>query len=566
MRYAFMAAEMRELDRHTIEDLGVPGLVLMERAALAVADAAEELYAENMANAPVIAVCGTGNNGGDGAAAARILLGRGIPAEIVLIGNRESLSKDMEAQLSMAENFGVPVYSGSIRLSANAAVYIDALFGIGLGREVRGDFAAAIRIMNEAKGKVVAADIPSGISADTGQVLGTAVRADVTVTMQCGKPGLFLDPGRQYAGEVRIRDIGIWSQFCSRTDGILRFAQNDRRVDENCSKKDGILRFAQNDRRLDENCSKTDEILRFAQNDRHLEKNWLPPRPICILEKSDLSTLLPRREPSGNKGTFGKVLLIAGSENMAGAAILAARAVLASGAGMVKVLTPVCNREILQISVPEALLATYTPENVEKVLQSNLSFGNVVAIGPGLGTGPEARRLVKTVMEVSEDSVVSKDSQKSLLVLDADALNIIASENLRESLPKGAFLTPHIVEFSRISELSAKEIQADRLSAARAFAERYGVRLILKDARTVICGDGEAFINLSGNDGLATAGSGDVLTGILAGLLAQDTEPAFAGPTAAFLHGLAGDAAAEKMGRRSMNAGDVCSSLPIVLK
>ena len=230
MRYAFMAAEMRELDRHTIEDLGVPGLVLMERAALAVADAAEELYAENMANAPVIAVCGTGNNGGDGAAAARILLGRGIPAEIVLIGNRESLSKDMEAQLSMAENFGVPVYSGSIRLSANAAVYIDALFGIGLGREVRGDFAAAIRIMNEAKGKVVAADIPSGISADTGQVLGTAVRADVTVTMQCGKPGLFLDPGRQYAGEVRIRDIGIWSQFCSRTDGILRFAQNERRT------------------------------------------------------------------------------------------------------------------------------------------------------------------------------------------------------------------------------------------------------------------------------------------------------------------------------------------------
>ncbi|MGX8729061.1 MAG: NAD(P)H-hydrate dehydratase, partial [Lachnospiraceae bacterium] len=417
-------------------------------------------------------------------------------------------------------------YSGSIRLSANAAVYIDALFGIGLGREVRGDFAAAIRIMNEAKGKVVAADIPSGISADTGQVLGTAVRADVTVTMQCGKPGLFLDPGRQYAGEVRIRDIGIWSQFCSRTDGILR----------------------------------------FAQNDRHLEKNWLPPRPICMLEKSDLSTLLPRREPSGNKGTFGKVLLIAGSENMAGAAILAARAVLASGAGMVKVLTPACNREILQISVPEALLATYTPENVEKVLQSNLSFGNVVAIGPGLGTGPEARRLVRTVMEVSEDSVVSKDSQKSLLVLDADALNIIASENLRESLPKGAFLTPHIVEFSRISELSAKEIQADRLSAARAFAERYGVRLILKDARTVICGDGEAFINLSGNDGLATAGSGDVLTGILAGLLAQGTEPAFAGPTAAFLHGLAGDAAAEKMGRRSMNAGDVCSSLPMVLK
>lgn len=522
MKYLQHAAAMRELDRHTIEDLGVPSLVLMERAALAIADAVEERGAggcgrtrtrpytiadavgERGAGVCVVAVCGTGNNGGDGAACARILMGRGISSKIVLIGNPERLSPDMQREVELAERFGIPVCHGSSEIPGDAPVYIDALFGIGLAREVGGDFAEAIRRLNEAPGLVVAADIPSGISADTGEVLGCAVRADLTVTMQQGKPGLFLDPGRQYAGEVRIADIGIFVEKAPFPDAIPEVLDSSTAL---------------------------------------------------VLEKTDLAHLLPLRNPSGNKGTFGKVTLFAGSRNMAGAAILAAKAVLMTGAGMVRVVTPECNREILQIAVPEALLTTYDTENCRDVVKNALSFGNVIAAGPGLGTDPDAVTLVKTLLKELR-------SPETSLVLDADALNILARESLLPCVPEGAFLTPHIVEMSRLSEIQPDEIVKDRLRVARAFSERYRVHLLLKDARTVIAGDGLVFVNQTGTDGMATAGSGDVLTGILAGLLAQGADSRFAGTMAAFLHGLSGERAAKALGKRSMTAMDLCRFLP----
>ena len=524
MKFAQYASDMRELDRHTIEDLGVPSEVLMERAALAVADAAEELLGAS-SQGLVAAVCGVGNNGGDGAAAARILKNRGIRTAVVFIGDREKISPDMRKELILARNFGVTLLSGSESIPENAAVYIDALFGIGLAREVGGDYALAIRKMNEAPGRVVAADIPSGIAADTGEVLGTAVNADITVTMQRGKPGLFLDPGRQYAGEVRIADIGIFAPSCSLTNAAGPGVQ-EASPDNN--------------------------------GDAEAGNRQMPPAPpIFLFENEDFAKLLPKRLPSGNKGTFGKIVLIAGSMNMAGAAVLAARAALRAGAGMVKIVAPACNREILQISVPEALLATYTAENYADVLKEALRFGNVIAAGPGLGAEPETVGMIKTLLTVLPDL-----PEKPSLVLDAGALNIIAAEKLMELVPEGAFLTPHIVEMTRLSGLTAKEIIRDRLKAAENFAKTGDLRLLLKDARTVIVSDGRSFINLSGTDGMAAAGSGDVLTGILAGLLAQHTDESFAGPAAAFLHGCAGEKAAEALGRRSMTAADICEYLP----
>ena len=525
MKYVQFASDMQALDRHTIRELAVPSAVLMERAALAVADAAEELLfrAEGpFAKRLVVAVCGTGNNGGDGAAAARILQNRGIRAEAVVIGDPGKLSPDLSMELRLAENFGVPVRFGSMQIAEDAAVYIDALFGIGLCREVGGDFAEAVRKMNEAPGAVVAADIPSGISADTGQVLGAAVRAAITVSMQCGKPGLFLDPGRQYAGEVRIADIGIFV-------GSPRLADPKGNAD-----------------------AREEETAVAAET----AGGFRP--PIVVLEKEDLPALLPKRVVSGNKGTFGKVVLIAGSRNMAGAAILAARAVLASGAGMVKVVTASCNREILQTAVPEALLAVYDADNASEVLKDSLGFGNVLAAGPGLGTGPEAADLLRTLL-----SELPNLTGKPRLVLDADALNLLSADGeLAARLPAGTFLTPHIAEMARLLHLPAERVVEDRLRRAAAFAEEKNVRVLLKDARTVIAADGRLFINPSGTDGMATAGSGDVLTGILAGLLAQQAPAACAGPAAAFLHGLAGEKAAEALGRRSMTAADICRFMP----
>ncbi len=519
MKLVQFTSDMQELDRHTMEDLGVPSAVLMERAALAVADAAGELL-DRTVPAPgqglVVAVCGIGNNGGDGAAAARILRNRGIRAEVVVIGSRDRLSRALRMELRLAENFGVPVFYGSGAIAGDAAVYIDALFGIGLCREPAGDFAEAIRRMNEAPGRVAAADIPSGVLADTGQVLGNAVRADITVAMQCGKPGLFLDPGRQYAGEVRIVDIGI-------------------------STRPGPM-------------SMLDDITK--------EKNYYEviseKPPIVLLEPEDLPALLPKRAVSGNKGTFGKVVLLAGAKNMAGAAVMAARSALRAGAGMVKVITPACNREILQTRVPEALLTTYEAENASESVSEALPFGNVLAAGPGLGTGPEAYELLRTLLLEYPNL-----PERPQLILDADALNLLAAhDDLLSLLPKGTFLTPHIVEMSRLLHLPAEQIVEDRLHRADALAGERGARVILKDARTVIAADGRLFINGSGTDGMATAGSGDVLTGILAGLLAQGVKERNAGPAAAFLHGLAGELAAGVLGRRSMTAMDICEYLP----
>ena len=490
---------MKEWDAGTIRDIGVPSLVLMERAALAIADTAAEI-ASSAARKParILAVCGPGNNGGDGAAAARILTLRGFSCRILMAGSYDRLSPDMEVQLSMCKKLGIPVTrapEADMASVRDSDVIIDAVFGIGLKRDVE-DPCGLYEAINSSGVPVVSADIPSGISADTGEVMGCAVKADVTVTMQALKIGHLLYPGTGHCGRTEIADIGI--------------------------------------RPLSE------KVTHF-----------------CI-GPEDLS-LIPPRDPRGNKGTFGKVLVIAGSRNMSGASFLTCLAALRSGCGMVRLLTPECNRVIIQETLPEIMLNTYEEEEgALSELGKAYAWADVIACGPGLGTDGTARRLVDSLLKSSEKP----------LILDADALNCLdGSTSLLREAACPVLITPHPGEMARLTGRGVKEITGDLIGSSRALSRETGAVCVLKDARTCTARpDGSVCINTTGNSGMATAGSGDVLTGIAAGLAARGMPLNEAGPIAVYLHGLCGDIAASQCGPSAVTARGLIEALPDALK
>ena len=477
------AGQMKNCDSKTIEEIGVPAIVLMERAALSIARAVKEKAG---ADPLILAVCGSGNNGGDGAAAVRILDEEGYRCGIVFAGDPDRVTPEMRIQLSAAEKLHIPVYSPGD--APKPDIVIDALLGCGLKRAVEGGLAEAVRWINESGAYVVAADIPTGIGSDTGQVLGCAVRADETVAVQCLKPGHLLYPGAAYAGHITTANAGI-------------------RVPGNT------------------------EIAAFT--------------------KEDLRMCIPERYEGGHKGTFGKVAVAAGSFGMSGAAVLCARAVLRSGAGMVRVVTEECNRQILQTALPEAMVSTYTdPESAAEAFAAAIAWADCAAAGPGIGQGENAKALVQTALAADIP-----------LVLDADGITLCTERDLAGR--KELCLTPHLMEMQKLTGIPVGEIREDLIRASCGLSERTGASVILKDARSVIAEQGRVYINTSGNSGMATAGSGDVLTGILAALKARKTEHAAA--AAAFLHGLAGDRAASLCGASGVMAGDIADAVPYCL-
>jgi hydroxyethylthiazole kinase-like uncharacterized protein yjeF len=491
MKRILNAEQMRRADRHAM-DMGIPSLVLMERAALAVADEVESLCADRKR---VCVVCGTGNNGGDGLAAARILCERGWQPDVRIAGSPEKYSEQMRTQAEIAGHY--PLRYVSAVESGKYEVVVDALFGIGLHRPVEGDFAKAVEEINRSEATVVAVDIPSGVHTDTGQILGTAVRADLTVTFAAGKTGLYLYPGASCAGKVVVREIGIPVE----------------------------------------------------------EPEAEEPYRLFGLERGDLA-MLPERDPAGNKGTFKKLLVIAGSSSMCGAAYLSARAALLCGPGMVKIFTAEENRTALSVLLPEALLSTYTESSwKEEQLCAALDWADGAVIGPGIGTSGMADRILRCFL----------DHNRLPAVLDADALNLMsAAPELWDLVRFPCVITPHIGEMSRLTGRTAASLKADPVAAASAFARERRVTCILKDARSVTAlQDGRCWLNLSGNSALATAGSGDVLSGIAGVLTTQypDMEiPAAA--AAAYIHGLCGEAAAARLSERAATARDVLDSLP----
>lgn len=492
MKYLVTSQEMKQYDKNTIEYLGIPGPVLMERAALAAEDFLKERFDAVKERTKVLIFAGMGNNGGDGLALARLLAADGYTVAVRLTGDPGKTTDQWNGQWRSLQHF--PVKTDSNTPADEYNVIVDALFGVGLSRPVEGIYADAVKEMNAAKGFKLALDVPSGICSDTGRVLGCAFRADATITFGFCKRGLVMYPGADYAGQIRIANVGI---------GPESFL-------EQCP-----------------------EMYTLEMG------GW------C----------LPVRDASGNKGTFGKALLIAGSNGMAGAAILAARAAYRTGSGMVKVITAEENRQILQQGIPEALYGSC------RQLSESLEWADVIAIGPGIGKEEQAVQCLKTVVEKS----------RKPLVLDADALNLLAednmkmlSEQLREQGSEGRtiILTPHVGELSRLLSCSIPECKENLPGCARALAEQFHGVAVAKDARSIVCKEqGEFYLNTTGNSGMATAGSGDVLTGVITGLLAQGMEALPAAVNGVYLHGLAGELAAKRYTEYGVMAGDIADCL-----
>lgn len=484
MKKIVTAAQMKQLDRNTVEQHKIDAMILMERAALSVVRHLKKFDLKK-----VLVVCGSGNNGGDGIAVARLLYHMGKDVSIYFAGDPNKKSSGFIQQMEIAQTYPIswinnPDYS-------EYTTIVDALFGIGLSRRITGHHVDVIKHINQAKGSVVAVDIPSGINADDGTIMGYAICADCTVTFAYAKVGQLIGKGKEYCGSLYIEDIGIYEE-------------NNRA---------------------------------FAY----------------MIEEFDLQKI-PIRRTDGNKGTFGKVLLIAGTADMPGASLLCGRTIMRMGAGMLKVVAPKENREILLSAMPEAMLASYeNAENAVDVISKNLMWADVVVIGPGIGRNTTAEAMVKYVLEQS----------KLPMVIDADGLNVISDHiEWLEQHHGPCILTPHMGEMSRLLKTGIEQIKGHRFSILRSFSERYQVQCVLKDAVTcVACPEQAFFLNSNGNCGMATAGAGDVLTGIIGGLLAIGTDWKLAGALGVWIHGNVGDRFIQKKGMAYLMASDLVDEL-----
>jgi NAD(P)H-hydrate epimerase len=496
------AAETRTLDRET-EARGTPVTLLMERAGLAVARAALGLAGGAYGRRAVV-VCGKGNNGGDGLVAARHLTRWGMAAEVFLLD--PALREPAAANLEAARRAGIPVRPfapGALRRSLRRAdVAVDAVFGIGFRGGAEGEFADAIGLLNEAGVPVVAVDIPSGVEGDTGAIRGPVVQADVTVTFGAPKLGTILFPGAAAAGVLEVADIGFPPDLLAAEVGLL--------------------------------------------------------------EGADVRAAWPSRPPDTHKRRSGVVLVVAGSRRMTGAPRLVARGASRAGAGLVTVAAPQGALPTIQAALDEATFLPL-PEGPEgsasgaawEGVSGRLGEFDSVAVGPGLSTDGETPALVRRLVRESP----------APLVVDADAINAFAGradELAGRAAP--AVLTPHAGEFARLFDMPAHAVEEDRVGLARKAAAETGCIVLLKGSRSVIASpEGDAAINPTGGSVLATAGTGDVLTGIVAALLARGVPPMDAAAVGAFVHGLAGSLAGERTGEGTV-AGDVAGAVPEAIR
>jgi len=515
--------QMREHDRHVIEQVGLPGAVLMENAGAAVARVIAQTYGA-LAGVPVALFCGGGNNGGDGFVVARRLALLGARPTVYFFGKEESLKADAATHLQVVRRMGLPVVVGAdpqqLTLDPHTALAVDALLGTGSKGAPREPIRGAIVTMNRLGCPIYAVDIPSGIDSDTGAVPAEAVRATHTITLACPKIGLFLFPAADYVGQLHVSDIG----FCWDTLGLP-----------------------------------------------YLGRLFAPKA------SSVATTVCGPRHPNANKGHFGHVGIVAGSQGMVGAPALVARAAQRAGAGLVTVLAPRCIQPVLAAKLDEQMtlpLADAEGALTEEALSDILRFAQkatLFCIGPGLTTHPQTVALVQHLLGVLHKPIV----------LDADGLNALAQnpDCLRER-PEEAplILTPHPGEAARLLGTTTSEIESDRVGAVKLLASRFRAIALLKGRYTLVATpSGTLSVNTTGNPGMATGGSGDSLTGILGGILAQALAQernktdirgrvdvlAEAVALATYLHGLAGDLACRTLGEAALTAGDIIQHLPM---
>jgi NAD(P)H-hydrate epimerase len=515
---------MQSIDRRAIEGMKIPGLSLMENAGIRTADiicdryAVEGSPAGGVAGKTVAVICGKGNNGGDGFVVARLLHQRGAKIIIFLIGAKGGVQGDALVNLERAQAAGLAVHeiadSAAFSIPSDCEVIVDAIFGTGFSGPVKPPYAEIIRAINAHRGRavsthapVVAVDAPSGLDGATGQVSDTCVKADISVTFGLPKYGQVVYPGKSYVGELLVADIGFPEK---------------------------------------------------AISEEEINLHYLTP--------IEAAAMLPHRAPESNKGDFGKLVVLAGSVGYTGAACLTAESGLRSGTGLVILGCPAGLNDIFETKLTEVITRPLPEVRKRRCfalrglgeVREMVKWADAVAVGPGIGAYHETRELIfRLLAELDKPAV-----------FDADALNILARDIDRlkgHSAP--LVISPHPGEMARLTGRSIEQIQRNRIGVALEFSQEFNLVVILKGAPSVIAApNGEAWINPTGNEGMATAGSGDVLTGIVGGFLAQGMLDIDAAVLGCCVHGKAGDLARDEIGSRGMIAGDILAMLPEALQ
>lgn len=507
---------MRQMDKIAIEEFKIPGVILMENAGIKVAQAVKNMWkaAKNGVSRKVVFFCGKGNNGGDGFVAARHLVNMGFEASVFIIADPDSITGDAAINLEIIKNLDIAIkvikeeadLGEAKDLAKGAFVLVDAIFGTGLKGQVRGIAKSVIEIINQLEIPVISVDIPSGICGSTGKVLGAAVKAHQTVTLALPKTGLLLYPGAEYVGELITADISMPTKLVKSIDAEAEL----------------------------------------------LDAEWV--RQCFKAFPAD-----------AHKGTFGRVFIIAGSVGMTGAAALAATAAVRSGAGLVTIGIPEGLNDILEVKVTEAMTLPLpeTPSGSlgKRAKEKSLDFAgkcDAVVLGPGLSTNPETVEFVRGF--IAECSVP--------MIVDADGLNALAEyPDIFKEAKAPIVITPHPGEMARLLSTSVSDVQEDRIWAVKTAAKKFGCTAVLKGARSLIATtDGKLIINPTGNAGMATGGSGDVLAGMIGAFLARGMKPYEAAAAGIYLHGLAGDLAAKKQGQICLAASDIIDFLPKAFK
>lgn len=502
MQIAVTSEQMRQMDQITIQNYGIPGIVLMENAGRAVADVILHEYSPGV---QILVFCGKGNNGGDGFVVARYLINNNFAVRVFLAGKVTDLKGDAKYNYTILQNMHVPVHSIQTQKDLKSlpleGVIVDGLLGTGITGAVRGIYTDLIAWINNSGLPVVSVDCPSGLNCDTGTFEPVCVQADLTVTMGEIKQGLLLSPGNVQTGDLEVADIGFPKTIYQDV-----------------------------------------------------------PTHTFVLDAWTVANMLPLRPINGHKGDFGKIFLLAGSRGLTGAAALASMASLRAGAGLSVLGIPESINPILEEKLTEVMTKPFSDNGdgtlsfeAFEAIEDFLPWADALAIGPGLSGNPHTAELIRKLVP----------NLTYPTVLDADGINAFEGhmQLLQESSFKG-IITPHPGELSRLTGLSIHEIEKDRIRIVRETAQKLGCVLVLKGGPTIIgIPDGNVYINTTGNSGMGTAGTGDVLTGIIGGLLAQGLSATHAALCGVFIHGLAGDIAAEVSGERSLIASDLLESL-----
>ncbi|MDR0324325.1 MAG: NAD(P)H-hydrate dehydratase [Treponema sp.] len=510
------AGQMREIERVAIEEMGVPSLFLMENAALCTVKHCLK-FLDGKKNLKVMIVSGSGNNGGDGMAIARLLHVKGIRTVIFFAGNINNFKGDPAFFLDIIRKLGIPVEFElpEPEIIKSFDLVVDAMLGTGLDRNTEGKYKTMIEMINNNAKHIISVDIPSGVHSDSGQIMGSAVKAAMTVTFGLPKTGLYLYPGASYAGKVHIEDISLPVNLIDRI------------------KTKGE-----------------------------------------ILTDNEAAKLLPKRGYRANKGSFGRILIFAGCENMPGAAALCSSASYIAGGGLVRacVLKDVAQvihhwqREVITNVLP-GKNGMYCKKSLKPAAQE-INEADVIVLGPGIGRSPDVSEFVHEILSITQKPVV----------IDADALFAVSENvNILKTLKAPCVITPHPGEMSRLTGLTKGEILDDTVRTAVDFAKEYNVITLLKDARTITANpNGDFFINTTGNNALSKAGTGDVLAGLIAGFISQNLSEKLPGKQAdrevftasvlgAYIHGKAGEAASAELSNYCVTASDLFKYIPQII-